>query len=107
MTNRAERVRHDEPLVVDQIVADFKPLDARVEMVSLIPELRDQRVYPSPSARLCGSIPSRSSAFSAPGTPLRLWRSILRRWPKAASVRRSIVCERTGSNSVRSINARS
>ena len=42
--DRAERVGHDEPLVVDQIVADFKPLDARVELVSLIPELRDQRV---------------------------------------------------------------
>ena len=32
------------------------------------------------------SMPSRSSASSAPGMPLRLERSIFRRWPKAAPV---------------------
>ena len=40
----------------------------------------------SVSARRCVSIPSSSSASSAPGMPLRLDRSILRRWPNAASV---------------------
>jgi hypothetical protein len=34
-------------------------------------------------------MPSFSSASSAPGRPLSDWRSILRRWPKAASVTRS------------------
>src|SRR5690606_12753201 len=37
------------------------------------------------SARRCGSMPSRSSASTAPGRALRLCRSILRRWPNAAS----------------------
>ena len=36
-------------------------------------------------------MPSVSSAASAPGSPFRLWRSILRRWPKAASVTRSSI----------------
>src|SRR5690606_4035953 len=38
------------------------------------------------SARRCGSMPSRSRASTAPDKPLRLWRSISRRWPNAASV---------------------
>ena len=44
----------------------------------------------SVSARRCASIPSASSASSAPGHCLELERSILRRWPKAASVSRSM-----------------
>ena len=44
----------------------------------------------SVSARRCGSMPSASAASSAPGIGLRLERSILRRWPKAASVSRSM-----------------
>src|SRR5690606_23756772 len=40
----------------------------------------------SVSARRCGSMPRRSSASTAPGSAFRLCRSILRRWPNAASV---------------------
>ena len=43
----------------------------------------------SVSARRCSSMPRRPRAARAPDRPLRLWRSILRRWPKAASVTRS------------------
>ena len=43
------------------------------------------------SARRSGFMPTVSSAFTAPATLLRLWRSILRRCPKAAAVNFSIV----------------
>ena len=46
-------------------------------------EVLDAQAFP-PAAR--GSMPSAASASSAPARPFRLWRSILRRWPKAAAV---------------------